>query len=273
MRGYAIGRCSACRHVYVPFAGSDADLQRAYEQQFFRDGAYHDYLADREIAAKNFRRFAEIVRRHSPRGRLLEVGCAYGFFLDIARDWWTVTGIDIHAPGITHARDRLGADAVHGDFLDFNAPDASFDAVVMWDTIEHLRRPSAYIAKIAATLKPGGIVALTTGDVGSLVARLRGRRWRLYDPPFHLQYFTRETMTRLLAQHGLQIVELRTVGYDRSLHFMLHRLFRYGRGPASTRVFDLSSRLVGAASSFYLNVFDIMMVVARKTGDPSAVRF
>ena len=60
----------------------------------------------------------------------------------------------------------------------------------MWDTIEHLKRPDLFVQKAAADLRPGGLIALTTGDIGSLNARLRGARWRMIHPPTHLHYFS-----------------------------------------------------------------------------------
>ena len=56
----------------------------------------------------------------------------------------------------------------------------------LWDTIEHLAEPEAYLEKIAKSLPVGGWLFLTTGDIGSPMARARGSRWRMIHPPTHL---------------------------------------------------------------------------------------
>ena len=57
-----------------------------------------------------------------------------------------------------------------------------------------------FIAKIAEVSSPDALLVLTTGDIGSRLARMRGQKWRLIHPPSHLHYFDRVTVTRLLAK-------------------------------------------------------------------------
>jgi SAM-dependent methyltransferase len=266
-RGWQFVRCQSCGHVYVRLGLTDQELREAYATNFFSDGAYVDYVRDRPILEKNFRRYITLLREHSDSGFLLEVGCAYGFFLALARSQWQVRGVDINSDAVAYAQDRLALDVTCEDFLSISQGDATCDVVTLWDTIEHLRSPSAYIARIARLLKPGGIVALTTGDVGSLAARVLGRRWRLYYPPFHLHYFSRRTMTRLLEQHGLRVEAIKPFGFYRSVDLMLYRLFVYERPRRWGAVYHAASWAGLTQRDLYLNLFDIMLVVARKPAD------
>lgn len=264
--GYEVVRCSDCGHVYVPLALTDAELVRKYETEFFSGGAYSDYARDREILQRNFVRFIERIRRYDrgQGGSLFEVGAAYGFFLQLAQRYWAARGVEISAPAASFARDTLGLDVACGDFLQLPVAPAAYDVVVMWDTIEHLRRPGAYVEKVAAILKPGGIFALTTGDVGSLVARIRGSRWRLYHPPFHLHYFSRRTISLLLERVGLQVVDVRMVGFFRSLDTILFRLSQERASTVWRVLYALARRSRVNRVPVYLNVYDIMLVVARR---------
>ena len=81
------------------------------------------------------------------------------------------------AEAVRFARKDRGVQAQQGDYLVLQLG-RKVDVITMWDTIEHLKRPDLFIAKAARDLKRGGIIALTTGDIGSVNARLRGRRWR-----------------------------------------------------------------------------------------------
>ncbi len=103
------------------------------------------------------------------------------------------------------------------------------------------------------------------------MARVRGRRWRLYHPPQHLHYFSRDTLSRLLRRHGLEPIDVAYVGFSRSIDTMLYRLLadrRNGIGPALYRL----ARGTGLTGwPVYVNLRDIMFVAARKMpGKPSA---
>lgn len=244
----------------------DERLTRKYDMEFFESGGYADYLADEIVLRKNFQRFIACIRPFSPAGRMLEIGCAYGFFLDCAKHYWDAEGVDISAKATAHAREKLGVRALEGDFLKLPFEEGSYDAVVLWDTIEHLRHPAEYIAKAARLLKPGGMLALTTGDVASLVAKVQGPRWRLYYPPYHLHYFSERTLARLLSRFDLKPAHFRKVGYDRSLDMILHRLLNERKPPLLQSLYRAACR-VGLANrrSIYLNLYDIMLMVARKS--------
>src|SRR5439155_11898525 len=95
-----------------------------------------------------------------------------------------------------------------------------FDVVTAFDVIENTPDPIAFLTDIAAVLKPGGLFFLSTPDVGSLTARLFGRRWHFYYP-YHLSYFSRATLTRAAAAHSLTLLDSRHRGRLRSIGYMI----------------------------------------------------
>ncbi|MBI3321176.1 MAG: class I SAM-dependent methyltransferase [Candidatus Omnitrophica bacterium] len=262
--GYEFFRCVRCGHLTIRLELSDAELFRLYETSFFSNGSYADYRSDQAILQKNFARFINILRPYRPGGCLLDVGCAFGFFLDMARRHWKVHGIDVAGGATTFAREQLGLPVTCGELLTTPIEDATYDVVTMWDTIEHLRHPAGYVAQISKILKPGGVVALTTGDAGSLMARLQGPAWRLYDPPFHIHYFSRRTLTQLLSRNGLKALEIRYVGFSRSLNTMLHRLCSYRKPQVLQRLYGIAKTFGVVRHDVYVNLYDIMLVIAQK---------
>jgi len=241
---------------------SPAEARAFYEESYFRGGDYDDYRRDEEIIKHNFERFARAIATRNPRGRLLEVGCAYGFFLDVAQRQWAVEGIDVSEAAIASASERHSGRVYCGDLLTQPLESGAYDWVVAWDVIEHVDRPREYLRRMAELLRPSGHLAMTTGDFGSLAAKLTGRRWRLLTPPSHLTYFTREGMCHALREAGLADVKIGTAGYERSFSFMLFRLF----GPsAARRLFppgSVRARWVDCMR-FYLDLGDVMLVIAR----------
>ena len=132
-----IVKCPGCGLVF--YQGTPPD--HLYSDEYFTGGEYLDYPGDKKIIQRNFKRHIRLLQRLAPKGRLLELGCAYGFFLELARKHWEVKGIDVAAAGIRHARQVIGVNALQADFLTLADEPESWDVICLWDTIEHLPQP------------------------------------------------------------------------------------------------------------------------------------
>lgn len=259
-------RCSSCGFITADLDLPEGEVRALYHDHYFFGGEYSNYLTDEKALRRNFalrlRRLGKYLdpSRHND---LLEIGCAYGFFLDEARSRFRhVEGIDIAEGGIRHGRERFGLDVSHADFPEHDFGSRTFDVVCMWDTIEHLEHPDAYIEKIGTLTARGSLFAATTGDTGSINARLRGENWRLIHPPTHLHYFTKETMTRLLANHGFKVIYCGSCGFYRSIDNAAYNiLVLREKGP---RIYSYLKKTGLLDLVFYLNLYDIMYVIARK---------
>ena len=254
-----IYRCSGCG-LGLSTMSTDETL---YEADYFEHGEYYSYQQDQESLTRNFRRVLGLVRAHVPHGCLLEIGSAYGYFLAQASEHYTVTGIDISAHAAAFARHRFGLNVERGDFLQRPPPERPWDVVCLWDTVEHLRHPVETLAKGVRELRPGGILALTTGDFGSAVARLRGKRWRQIHPPTHLFYFTVPALRALFRRSGLEVCEVRRLGFTRSYRSVVQALLaRRGRvGQAAATILTAGGRL---DVPIHLNTFDYVYATGRK---------
>ncbi len=214
---------------------------------------------------RNFRLRLEVLGRFLDPTRhrhLLEIGSAFGFFLEIARERFeTARGLDISVEGTEFARAR-GLDVFDQDFLSAPLTEPRPDVVCLWDVLEHLREPHLYLEKIAAEVTSGGLIALTTGDVKSVNARLRGRRWRLLHPPTHLNYFSRRTIVAMLDKYGFEVLYDKYCGFYRNVDGMAWGVLALRAGLPSLHRGLRRLGLLGW--DLYLNLFDIMYVIARK---------
>jgi SAM-dependent methyltransferase len=259
-------RCRACGYVFADMRLTDEELFKLYNEDFFTGAEFSDYAADAKFFRKNFAlRLRELKKFLDParHQKLLEIGCAYGFFLDMARgEFAQVQGIDITDAGVRYAREELKLDVVQADFLAHDYGAEKFDVVCMWDTIEHLREPHRYVEKIAAHTAPGALLALTTGDIESANARLRKDRWRLIHPPTHLHYFSSKSIARLLDAHGFDLVYNRYCGFYRSIGNMAYNVLVLRQ--QKPQLYRPLERLGIGGLGFYLNLYDIMYVIARR---------
>jgi 2-polyprenyl-3-methyl-5-hydroxy-6-metoxy-1,4-benzoquinol methylase len=251
-----IVRCRGCGLVYALLEG--AAPTHLYDERYYKGLVYADYLADRPAIHKNAARVLAELEALVPGRRLLDVGCAAGFFLEAAR-WrgWSVEGVEVSAYASEQARRELGLEVRTGSVTDLEEGPARFDAVTLWDVIEHLERPDLALRKVRALLRPGGVLAVSTGDLGSFVARATGRRWRLFADPTHLFFFDARTLGRLLAEAGFRTLRSTRRGKWVSLSMVVKQAPLPLPG-GLRRV--LERRLTDAY--LYANLRDVMTVLA-----------
>jgi len=257
-------RCVQCGHVWADMRLSGKELSRLYSQTYFQGGEYLDYARESPALRRNFRpRVRELAKRYPKGARLYEVGVAYGYFLKEAGAHFRAAGCDISADAIRHAREVLGVQAECTDFLS-RAADEPFDLICMWDTVEHLQEPSRYIKKAAAELRSGGLLALTTGDIGSAHAIRRGAKWRLIHPPTHLHYFTAHSMRTLLEAVGFVDIQIRHLPFWRTSDSVAYHVLSAGKPGIGALVYAILNRTYLLRWSFPLNLHDLMTVYAVK---------
>ncbi|MGA9450171.1 MAG: class I SAM-dependent methyltransferase [Verrucomicrobiia bacterium] len=259
--------CRSCGLMTVAQDFDLATLKSYYGADYFLGAEYADYLGDRAVHEKTLAGHLRRLRRYvATGGRVLEIGCAHGFFLEMIQPIYPGSmGIDISEAAVAHARLR-GMDVRAGDLLEteFNT---SFDAVCLWDTIEHLSRPYEVMRRAATLLKPGGFLFLTTGDFGAWLPRWQGLKWRQIHPPTHLFYFTRPSLRKLCNRAGLEPVRFDTVTVHRRLRSALQALERLQGGSPSGRLARVGLGLLPAAVLGWgipLNLLDTLCLVARK---------
>ncbi len=260
--GCDILRCDSCGLGRTETAGFDP--QTYYTSGYFcgqhADG-YRDYLGEEPVLRRQFARTVDFLRGFVAGGRLLEIGCAYGFFLQEAKRYFSVSGIEMAEDAAAHAR-QGGLDVIHGAAGEKTlAPLGPMDAIVLLDVIEHLPDPCGTLALCERFLKPGGVIVLTTGDFNSLYARIAGANWRLMTPPQHLWFFTPASISHLAARLGLAVEVSDRPWKIVPLSLILFQLRRMlGLAAVTPPAAAAGSSRIGVP----VNLFDAMRVVLRK---------
>lgn len=206
-------QCSQCGLVYQNPRPTPAEIGEHYPPEY---ESYVDHTVQpkrnwllQQAVEYGTNKRVRFVTRHKRAGRLLDVGCAMGTFLLGMRKQanWTVAGVELNQDVARLASERHGLDIFPGTLEEAAYPDGSFDAVTLWDVLEHLHDPLHGLQEIHRILRDEGIVVVRVPNLASWDAKLFGRYWAGLDAPRHLYIFTPETLTELLAKAGFQVVE------------------------------------------------------------------
>lgn len=211
--GRRIHRCGACGFVYVTPVPGEGELLETHEHGCYEIyGKGYETLLERKRT--EWRLLFDELANFTPRGELLEVGCAKGYCGVMAREaGWRHTGVDIAKDDVEFARREFGLNTVHGTLQQAAFDDNRFDAAVMWSVIEHLSDPSGALAETLRVLRPGGVLSVATCNVESRAAREAGPDWKYFQFSGHLCFFSPATLSAMLKSVGFEIIRV-TSGMD-----------------------------------------------------------
>jgi len=257
-----IVRCRSCGLLYRE--PQEKDLLEAYNA-----AVDEDYLREWPARRDTFRRsFRQLDLLAQPPGDLLDVGCSTGFSLIVAREaGWRALGLEPSRWAVEHAR-REGLDVSEGTLDSHPFASEQFDVVTLWDVIEHVTSPRETLEAALDVLRPGGVIALTTMDIGSIVARALGSRWP-HLMRMHLWYFRFAHVASLLEAAGFEAPQRRPHVRVLSVAYLASRAKFAGK-----HVSWVINAMVRASRRGRLRVpiclGDLMAVYARKPGKTTA---
>ncbi len=153
--------------------------------------------------------------KYEPAGKLLDVGCGAGRFLNRMRKrGWEVEGIDFDPQAANKVMARYGIKTHIGDLAACALPADSYDVITMSQAVEHFYDPRAVLSECLRILKSGGKLIITTPNVNSMGAAEFGAYWRGWEAPRHLHLFSTEALKHLTQTCGFEVIEARTYSSD-----------------------------------------------------------
>lgn len=210
-------RCRGCDLVYVSPTFDERHYIEVYASQ-----EYQDIVRDLGIRSHDYRverfgreRVSLMARQLAvPAPRYLDVGCSTGFVVEAAREaGWEAIGTDLNPSAVEFGRSR-GLDLRTVTLDDGGFEPCSFDAVSLFDVLEHLIDPRETVRACVRLLRPGGILFLYVPNYDSASRLLMGAEAHFIWPTHHLNYYTPATVRELLAREGLDTVYVATEGLD-----------------------------------------------------------
>lgn len=208
--GYPICRCARCTMVYVNPQPSPDAIRATYDRpDVLTTGPKKAWFAhDPEGRARLWQARLASVEALAAKGRLLDVGCGMGDFLQVAvAAGWEAEGTEVSEPCATFVRQKVGCQ-VHTyrhQVAELGLPGDSFDVITAWHVVEHLPQPVPELCEMARVVRSGGLVVVEVPNVDYY-------RHPSYTEPLHaqlhLQHFSAATLRRALETAGLGVLHI-----------------------------------------------------------------
>lgn len=158
------------------------------------------------------------------KGKLLEIGCGNGFFLEVAlaQGYREVRGVEPSSHAIEKASPKIKPFIKKEMFTRNSFPEATFDCICIFQTLDHLLDPVAMLSDALFLLKPGGIVLAINHNLDSTSAKILGEKSPIIDIE-HTYLYNKETITKIFQKSGFHVLRVfypwsrHSIGYFFSL--------------------------------------------------------
>ncbi len=262
----------SCNSCGLLFLNDNENVSKSssgkYNEDYFKVtlkesmSGYMDYAKQSRALRRNFRVLLSHIKRHlSFDGpiSLLDVGCAYGFFLDEAQKLgMSVHGLDLSESAIKWMENHLGINGTVG--MSSDAPEGPFDIVTAIEVIEHVQDPHSFMTDLHKRIKDNGLLVIHTGAIDTLTAKLLGRWWWYLNPPDHCTIFSKLALRNLISNSGFDVLEHRIL----SCHWvgLNNMMLKIARIVESRRLGQLASKF----QSLPIPVFEYcaQLLIAKK---------
>jgi len=208
---FKVVKCTNCNLVYTNPQPHQEDIEAHYKESYYRD--WIDKQMKRRI--RMWRKRLNEIHKFKQGGRILDVGCGIGTFLNLAQEFeYHVKGTEISEYGSKYVNEKLGIDVFQGDVKEARFPSDHFDIVTLWHTLEHVPDPYSDLQEIHRILSTTGILVIAVPNVHNLITRFfyliaRRRTLKLFSihaKEWHFYHFSIRTLSALLKKAGFSII-------------------------------------------------------------------
>ena len=209
--GFEYVMCRRCQMIYTSRVLSSQAYQ-LYQENLME--SEKEWTSSREaindVDKRRFFRYLKQIKKHTKIGKLLDVGCFTGTFLECAsKNGFKASGVEIHKDKANIAQSK-GFLVYNGDFETVN-PESTYDVITMFESLEHMNNPRNAIKKAYERLNKGGIIVITVPNGNAINARVLNGHLIWLTGMGHKNMFTPSSMRYLLKENGFNLLQLRTI--------------------------------------------------------------
>lgn len=240
-----IAKCNECGLVMVNPQPLEEEVVKGYAE-----GHEQGYVSQEKQRMVTFKKCLKEVEKFCDKGKILDMGCASGFFVKVAEDaGWQATGVEPNQWMVNWGRKKYGINLKQGTLKDVKG---GFDVITMWDVLEHTSNPKQQLRLANEKLVEGGYLFVNIPDFGSIFSKILKRKW-WFVLSNHLYYFTPRTLTEMLQKTGFKLVKHKrhwqSLNYD-----YLVEMFNHLAGKGVGRYFYKFLKLLSKIGLKNLNI-------------------
>lgn len=219
-----IVKCNECSLVYV-----NPQVEPGLILAGYSGGTDEKFVSQAHGREITFKKSLKMIEKFAKKGKVLDIGTAGGSFLHVAKEaGWEVYGIEPNKWLCSWGKKNYGIDIKSGTLFDNKYKSDFFDVITLWDVLEHVTDPRAYLDEINRILKPGGLLVVNYPDIGSLVAKTMKKKW-FFMLAVHLFYFTPDTIKKILNKTGFEVFKTKMHFQTLSLGYLAYRINQYSK--------------------------------------------
>lgn len=182
-------------------------------------------------------------------------------------DIYEVEGCDISKDAIAMAKEKYkNLEDRFWCITELQKVERRYDAVCLWDAIEHISDPYDIMLKIKSIVKDGGYIFISTPNIGGVVAKLLKSRWPFMTPPEHLCFFSKKSMKQLAGMLNMEVIEWRSKGKWANVGFILYKFNRVSSIKIPEKVVKIFVTTFLSKWKVYVPTCDVQYAVLKKPG-------
>jgi len=206
--GYPVVECNTCLHRFAELNNMEDHVNNVYSDDYFFEGkaGYPNYLEEKDILIRSGKRYAQLLKKYTKPGNLLDVGCAAGFILKgFEESGWHCEGIEPNETMASYGRNEMNLH-IHTGTLEEYTTNTKYDLISLIEVIGHFNDLDKALKNMTGMLNVGGFVLVESWNEGSAVAKLLGKRWHEYSPPSVLHWFSDNSIAAFFSELGFSLV-------------------------------------------------------------------
>jgi 2-polyprenyl-3-methyl-5-hydroxy-6-metoxy-1,4-benzoquinol methylase len=196
------GRYVKCKNCHLIYMNPLEKVSKTNEYYFKAKNTHAPTV--RDSCLRTAQSQLRLIQKYASGTDLLDVGCAQGFFLfNASKAGYTTKGVEMSQDAVAYARKEFGLDVEAKPFEELRFAENHFDVVTLWQVLEHVPYPLMMLKEVHRILKPGGLLVVSTPNIGGVPAKILRKRW--WDiKRLHINQFTTKTLADVLRNAGLK---------------------------------------------------------------------
>jgi SAM-dependent methyltransferase len=262
--------CQKCEVEFLFPQLNDEDLKKLYSENYYLAwgiSGKEENESTKQMKIATFELRLALINRFVAKGKILDVGCATGYFLEAAKErGYDPYGVEFSEYSSGIAKIKFGKNNVFFGTLEAsNFNREMFDVIAMSDLIEHVRIPEETLSKATALLNKNGVIMIMTPDSHSLSNKVMGKKWTHYKLE-HFFYFNKPSIHILAEKCGLKVVHFEKSKKALNIEYLhtQYNVYKHWLLTPSVNIlhFILPVRL--CCKNFYFSIGEMVVILKKK---------